>query len=166
MARLAVSNAFAAATPNAITTTLQTLMFPKCAASNMRRFRVLEFSYGLIGPYSSADSSVQFDLTPCSAAGAGTAGGTQPTLQGLDGADTVFGLSVGTNFTGEPTTYTANVNYHNESINQRGTYRWFARDDLAQIVAPATASAGIGWRAKSISSGFTGNAVVSAILDE
>src|SRR5437899_496908 len=98
MARITVSNAFAAATMNALTTTLQTLAFPKCAATNMRRFAVLEFNYGCVGPYSSADSSVQFDLTKVSAAGAGTAGGTQPTLQGADDADTIFGLSVGINF--------------------------------------------------------------------
>jgi hypothetical protein len=166
MARLAVSNAYASGTMNAITTTLQTLLTARCAATNMRRFRVVEFSYGLMGSYSSTDSPVEFDLTPVGATAAGTAGGTQPTIQGLDPADTIFGLAVNANFTVEPTVYTANVNLHNIPINQRGSFRWFARDDLAQIVAAATASSGIGWRAKSITSGYTGNAVVSAILDE
>jgi hypothetical protein len=87
---------------------------------------------------SPADNPFLWILQRCTTAGTSTAVTPQP----LDPADAATETDAGENHTAEPT-YTANQILLAVPLNQRATFRWVAAPG-SELVAPATASNGIG----------------------
>ena len=122
------------------------------AASATKRFNIWELDMGQSGPPNAVDCSVQWWLTQCSAAGAGTT--TNPTPEPTGGGFVAAGntdvsvTTAGINYTGEPTTYTAAQTFYAKAVNQRGAAFWQAAPG-GELYFPATASTGPGLRAYS-----------------
>lgn len=97
-----------------------------------------------------ADQAARLQLNRFTAAGTA---GSAVTPQALDPADpsalSSSGLAV---FSVEPT-YTANATLLDIALNQRATYRWVAAPG-SELVAPATASNGIGLRSISSTAAY------------
>lgn len=151
MAGFAASN-LNATTPaqQALSTTFKTLInLSAASATALRRIRVHEFVFGTDG--TPADNAMTWDVSRTTAIGTGTTGVVVP----LDPADSAFLGASTINHTVEPTV-TANTSQWTAGMNQRATHRWVAYPGQ-ELVIPATAAAGLAFRAKS--PGYTGTAV-------
>ena len=128
-------------------------------SATTRRLRLYEVELGQMGAYASTDAPVQWDLSRFSATAILTATSVTPNL--LDPADVACSAVFANNAATELTYTTAGngLALKNWGLNQRGSYRWGALDPRQEIVIPASAQAGIGVRAQSITSGYTGSAV-------
>lgn len=100
-----------------------------------------------------ADGVLEWIIQRFTAVGTSTA----ITPRNLDATDPATAAATsGSNYTAEPT-YTANSSLFDEGINQRATYTWNAWTEGAQMVAPATASNGIGIATlSSVAPAYTG----------
>lgn len=105
-------------------------------ATRPRRFKLYDWVFG--SEASPADNPFLWLIQRCTAAGTSTAVVPQP----LDPADAATEMDAGENHTVEPT-YTAAAILLHIPLNQRATFRWVAAPG-GEIVAPATASNGIG----------------------
>lgn len=156
-----------AGTFQAISSSYKTITRIVAASSAPRRVRYVEMDWSAVSVPNSTDCQIEFDLTFCSAAGAGT--GTAGTLWPLDSGTAIAtqvdtAVSTGVlNFSAEPTTYTQAQCYYNRGVNQRSGVLWQASPGR-EIVQPATVSVGAGLRA--LSSNYTGNVVARVIVDE
>jgi hypothetical protein len=104
----------------ATTTGLKTTM--KVIGASGKRFEVIECSHYGSGVVAPADIGHQVQLAFLSNATAGTPGAS-PTPEKMDQAGAASGLTAGTAYTAEPTTYNTN-SFPIESFNQRGGMRW------------------------------------------
>lgn len=95
-----------------------------------------------------ADNALQFLFQRYTAAGTATS----VTPQALDPGNPAATATAGENHTAEPT-YTSNAILLNIPLNQRATYTWYG--DQTPLVAPATASNGIG--VQPVHASFTGD---------
>ncbi len=134
------------------------IMYVNIAAGTQRRIMLYELEFGQTGPLASTDCQVQWDLTRFSVTNILTATATVPNP--MDPADASPLTLFYNNNTGE-LTYTATAGLglalKNWAINQRGSYRWRALDDGDNIIVPATAASGVGFRA--LSSNFVSSVV-------
>lgn len=140
---------------NALTAAFKTAITVTAAASaTIRRGKIFDINVSQSGAPASTDTNIQFDLSRTTAAGTGA---TAYTLNPNDPADAAFsGIGAVNVATIEPT-YTANSSVFNIGLNQRAPYRWQTYlGSGAELVYPATASAGLGLRA--LSAGYTGAA--------
>jgi hypothetical protein len=110
-----------------------------------------------------ADGVLEWILQRFTAAGTSTA----QTPRNIDATDPAAAVAVaGVNHTVEPT-YTANSSLFDIGINQRATYTWNAWTEGAQLIAPATAAAGIGIAMlSSVAPAYTGVASVHVFHEE
>lgn len=151
MAGFAATNLNATAPAQAsLTTTFKTLLNLSSGATP-RRAKVHEFVFGTDG--TPADNAMTWDVSRTTAIGTGVAGVVVP----LDPADAAFSGASTINHTVEPTV-TANSSLWGAGMNQRATHRWVAYPGQ-ELVIPATANAGLCFRAKS--PGYTGTAVAA-----
>jgi hypothetical protein len=147
-----VNNLMGGTQQNLTTTPGVTIARLNVPASAGKRFFIWEMDMGQSGPPNATDCSVQWWLTQCSAAGAGTS--TTPTVQPtgggfVQGANTDLAVTVGNvNYSAEPTTYTAASSFYAKAVNQRGAAFWQAAPG-GEIYLPNTASTGPGLRAYS-----------------
>lgn len=102
-----------------------------------------------------ADNAIQWLARRLTAVGTEGAGVVPAPLDPADAASTTDGAE---NHTAEPT-YTAATELFDQIINQRAAFRWVAAPG-GELVAPATASNGIGFTAFHAS--YTGSAEVTA----
>jgi hypothetical protein len=102
-----------------------------------------------------ADQTVQICASRHTAVGTA---GSNPTPNPLDPSDVACVSTAGITHSGEPT-YTASSDLLNIYLNQRATFRWVSQDGR-ELVAPATASNGIGVRQKTASASVTTQATV------
>jgi hypothetical protein len=105
-------------------------------ATRPRRFKVYDLIFG--SEASAADNPFLWRAARITAAGTSTAVTPQP----LDPADAATEMDAGENHSAEPT-YTAGAILLHVPLNQRATFRWVAAPG-GELVAPATASSGIG----------------------
>jgi hypothetical protein len=121
-------------------------------ASSGKRFFIWELDMGQSGPPNATDCSVQWWLSQCSSAGAGTGTSATPEPTGggfVAGSNTDIAVTVGTvNYSAEPTTYTAGQTFYAKAVNQRGAAFWQAAPG-GELYFPNTASTGPGLRAYS-----------------
>jgi hypothetical protein len=123
------------------------------------RPRVLGFDVSTTGTPTS-DQGVEFQVRRATALGTSTA----YTLTSADPSD-VSGTPVvtaGTNCTIEPT-YAAGAWLYDRAINPRMTHQWAAYAPDAELIAPATASNGIGFQIVGAGGG-AGNLQVNAAV--
>jgi hypothetical protein len=146
---------------NTLTTTYKTALgFTAAASGTIRRGKVFDINVSQSGAPASTDTNIQFDLSAQTAAGTSTA----YTAVTNDPADAVFSGLAGVNYTIEPTV-TANSSRFNIGLNQRAPYRWQTYlGSGAELVYPATASAGFVLRA--LSAGYTGAAGGTVYIQE
>ncbi|WP_420131326.1 hypothetical protein [Rhodopseudomonas sp.] len=139
----------------AISTNFKTLLaVMAAAATSLQRGKIVEVTFGTDG--TPADQAMTFDVSRITADG--TASAVTPNK--LDPADGAFLGAVTANHTAEPTV-TANSGVLSFGVNQRATTRWVAFPGQ-ELVYPATANNGFAFRAKS--PGYTGTAIVHAIV--
>lgn len=105
-----------------------------------------------------ADTAVYWALQRSTTAGTLTSVTPAP----LDSADPAAEATAGENATIEPT-YTAATEIVEMPLNQRATYRWVAAPG-GEVIVPATASNGLGFRVKGAS--YTGTAEVAFHFEE
>ena len=122
------------------------------------RPRVVEYDTSTDGTPTS-DQSYTFQLRRFTADGTGTG----YTLQNTDPSDSAVTpvLTAKTTYTVEPT-YAAGF-ILNRGVNPRMTHRWFAYSPDAEIIAPATASNGLGWQ-MATAGGAAGNFLVNVMV--
>lgn len=155
MANYALSNVNAGSL-QAVSSSYKSLVGIAATSGALRRGKVFDILIGTTG--TPADNPMQWDMSRMTVAGTGTA----LTPVSLDPAD-VAALSTGTsNYTVEPTV-TANSSVFNVGVNQRASYRWVAAPG-SELVYPATAANGFAGRV--LSSGYTGNATMTALFQE
>jgi hypothetical protein len=111
------------------------------------------FSFVLSTTGAAADGVLEWIIQRFTTVGTTTA----VTPRNLDATDPAAAVATaGSNATTEPG-YTANSSLFDEGINQRATYTWNAWTEGGQLVAPATASNGIGVSAlSSVAPAYTG----------
>lgn len=119
-------------------TTAQTAL-TVISASTIRP-RIVEFVLGSTGAPSS-DASFQVQLKRFTAAGTA---GTSPAGVGTDPNDPAAVVTFGSNLSIEPT-YTANTTLAEVAVNPRGTFRWLAYMQSAELILPATTANGAGF---------------------
>lgn len=105
-----------------------------------------------------ADNALRFQAQRITTAGTSTAVTPAP----LDSQDPAAVMAAGENHSAEPT-YTAATELIDISLNQRATFRWVAAPG-GELVTPATASNGIGFR--SFHASYTGSSEVTAHWQE
>ena len=143
-----VSNLMGGSQQNLTTTPGVTIARILAAASSGKRFYIWELDMGQSGPPNATDCSVQWTLTQCSAAGAGTTTAATPLPTDGTLATDVAVSTAGINYSAEPTTYTAAQMWYAKAVNQRGAAFWQAAPG-GEIKLPLTASTGPGLRAFS-----------------
>lgn len=154
MSGYAVSNQLGG-TQQAISTSYKTLLAVMASSSvSLQRGKIVEFLFGTDG--TPADQAMNFDVSRITADGTATS----VTPNKLDPADGAFLGAATANHTAEPTV-TANSRVEGFGVNQRATSRWVAFPGQ-ELVYPAIANNGFAFRAKS--PGYTGTAVVDAIV--
>jgi hypothetical protein len=126
-------------------------------STGTRRVQLYELEFGQTGSLSSTDCQVQWDLSRFGATAILTATAVVP--NSLDIADSSPLAQFANNATAELTYTTAGfgLSLKSYAINQRGSYRWRCLDDGDQIMIPATAVTGVGFRA--LSSNFTASGI-------
>lgn len=147
-----VNNLMSGTQQNLATTPGVTLVRLVNPGSTSKRFYIWEISGSLTGPPNATDCSVEWWLTQCSGAGAGTTTAITPIPTGggfVAGAnlDTAVTTAAG-NYSGEPTTYTAAQTLWARACNQRGQVFWQAAPG-GELFFPVTVSTGPGLRAYS-----------------
>jgi hypothetical protein len=151
----------------ALSSSYKTITRVIAAASAPKRNRYTEMEWSAVSVPNSTDCPIEFDLTYCSAAGAGTstAGTPWPHDSGTAiGTQVDTAISTGgLNYTTEPTTFTQADNWFNRGVNQRSGVLWQASPGK-EIIQPATASVGAAMRA--LSPNYTGNVVARIVFDE
>jgi hypothetical protein len=105
-------------------------------ATRPRRVKWYDILFG--SEAAAADNPFLYVLQRCTTAGTSTAVVPQP----LDPADAATETDAGENHTIDPT-YTSAAIMMEVALNQRATFRWVAAPG-SELVAPATASNGIG----------------------
>lgn len=115
------------------------------------RPKIFQFAVSTTG--AAADGVLEWIIQRFTAAGTTTA----VTPRNMDSTDPATATATaGSNATTEPT-YTANSSLFDEGVNQRATYTWNAWTEGAQLVAPATASNGLGLATlSSVAPAYTG----------
>lgn len=114
-------------------------------ATRPRRLKFYDITFG--SEATPADAALLYQAGRITTAGTVTAVTPQP----LDPADAATESDAGELATAEPT-YTANQTMLSVPLNQRATFRWIAAPG-GEIVTPATASNGLGFRTPTISTG-------------
>ncbi len=120
--------------------------------------RVFVYDFSVGSSATPADNALVYQAQRATAAGTSTA--STPTL--LDAADVAATAAGGVNHSIEPT-YTAGTVLWRLSVNQRASYRWVAAPG-SELIVPATANNGIGWRAEHGS--FTGDTECGIFFQE
>lgn len=147
-----VSNLMGGTQQNLATTPGVTILRLNAPASASKRFIITELDFGQSGPPNATDCSVQWWLTQCSAAGAGTSTATTPLPKSggfiAAGNSDVAVTVCGGNYSAEPTTYTAAQTFYSKAINQRGAGFWQAAPG-GELYFPQTVSTGPGLRTYS-----------------
>lgn len=150
-----------------LSATLITLLRLTCPASSQKRFNIWEIDVGQNNVPNATDCNVEYILTYCSAAGAGTSTSVTPNPTGggfVAGANLDVAVTAAhANYTAEPTTYTAAQEFWHKNVNQRGSALWQAAP-WGEIWLPATASQGPGFRASSPN--YASTAVASCRFSE
>jgi hypothetical protein len=115
--------------------------------------RAKVFSFVLSTTGAAADGVLEWIIQRFTTVGTTTA----VTPRNLDATDpATAAATAGSNATTEPG-YTANSSLFDEGINQRATYTWNAWTEGGQLVAPATASNGLGIAClSSVAPAYTG----------
>ena len=144
MANYSISNTLAG-TQQATSSAYKTLLSVTGAASNPRRTKVYDVMVGTLG--TPADQSYEFDISRQTAAGTSTAVTPNP----LDPADAAAISVCAANYTAEGTITAASDVWY-IGMNQRASYRWVASPG-SELLTPATSSAGLSLRARSVSGG-------------
>jgi len=142
MANYTVHNRLGGAQQN-LTTTFKTQINIVGAATF--RARMWGLMVGADGAPNATDCQIVYDIASKDATTPGTAGGAA-TPNKTNPADRAAGLTVNTNYTAEPTTFTSVLAI---ALNQRASQRWVAFDANQTIVMAATASLGLAVRALS-----------------
>jgi hypothetical protein len=111
------------------------------------------YSFVLSTLGAAADGVLEWIIQRFTAAGTTTA----VTPRNIDPTDpSTAAASAGSNASVEPT-YTANSSLFDSGLNQRATYTWNGWTEGAQLVAPATAAAGLGIAClSSVAPAYTG----------
>jgi hypothetical protein len=124
------------------------------ATGTNKRGKVVDIMIGAASNPNATDTYVQWDVSRITATGAGayTAFTPNPT----DPADGAAVNVSGVNATAEATTITANSSIWNETVNQRGAFRWQAVQESQALIWAATAGTGLILRAQSVT--FTAEA--------
>src|SRR5437773_1866830 len=107
---------------SAFTTTTANQTAAKVIGASGKRFEIIECTFTGAGTVTAADIEHQINHGFLSNAGAGTAG-SSPTPEKADQASAASGLTAGTKYSAEPTTFNTNV-FPLVSFNQRGGMRW------------------------------------------
>ena len=123
------------------TTSFATALALTAPSSGMRRARTYEFMLSASG--APADNVLNWLVQKCTTAGTGTGVSEVP----LDEAAAAASIVAEENHSAEPT-YTSALIVFQQSINQRGTFRWVASPG-GELVIPAVANDGFGWQVKS-----------------
>ena len=125
-------------------------------ATTATRFRVAAFSLSTSGTPTS-DQGIEVQVRRATALGTSTS----VTPIACDSADPASVFTAGSNATVEPT-YSAGAML-DRAFNARATIQWAAYDPRSELVAPATASNGIGFQCVG-AGGAAGNLLVDAIV--
>ncbi|KKM94630.1 hypothetical protein LCGC14_1196440 [marine sediment metagenome] len=104
----------------------------------------------ILGSDATADQAYSIEVERTTAVGTEGSGFT-PTLLDPDSPVSLSDVGVGT-YASEPT-YTASSTLLGFGLNQRGTFRWVAAPG-GELIAPATANAGLGIKAESSTANF------------
>lgn len=157
------STVFAGATPNAITTTYQTILLvgPSSTILNppvypgLRRGKIYDLLVGTAG--TPADFSYEWEITRTTAMGSTNTTAPVGSLSSvssafaLDLADVGFSAYALNNSSAE-TNMPAGAQLWYVGINQRASYRWVAAPG-SELVWPATSSQGMAMKVRSVSGG-------------
>lgn len=111
------------------------------------RPRFYDIMFGPGGVPAGTDCEIIYDFVVKSSTAAGTAGVALATQPSTDAANANSNCQAATNYTAEPTTYTAATGIA-VGLNQRASFRWVAVPG-SEIVAVNTSNTGYGLRAKS-----------------
>jgi hypothetical protein len=112
-------------------------------------------------PGATADNVLEWVVQRFTATG--TTAGSAPTPQAVDPSEVAAIATAGWDHSVEPT-YTAGALLFDQGVNQKTTFQWYAYCEDAELVAPATASNGIGFQV--LSPGFTGLAAPTIYFNE
>lgn len=115
-------------------------------ATRPRRLKFFDITFG--SEATPADAAILYQAGRITTAGTSTGVTPKP----LDPADAATESDAGENNTSTEPTYTSGETMLSQAVNQRATYRW-APTPGNEIVTPATASNGLGFRTPTISTG-------------
>lgn len=107
---------------SAFTTSTSNKTAMKAIGASAKAFEVVEIGMEGAGTVTPADVQHQCNVGFLTNAGAGTAGAS-PTPEKMNQGSAVSGLTAGTAYSAEPTTYNTNV-FPLFAFNQRGGMRW------------------------------------------
>jgi hypothetical protein len=116
-------------------------------AAGLRRFKVFDFSIGVIGPPNATDCSINWDFSRSTSSN----GGTTVTANPYDGSDIAATIAAQINFSGTTVAVAAQgsgLGLWSIGLNQRNSFRWACAPGF-EYVSGATSQAGFAWRAYS-----------------